>query len=133
MTDVFSFGDSSPAEQFDDDSWMSEPESICNNWRGWKKTPNGSNNEHRTTNSQNETLSNAGNFFVDGVSSNTVPAEPIVSVRNRNDRLSDFNNASLSNQSSSSLQNENNLSSKSNAQLLNLLLDSSESGLCFYL
>ncbi|KAF7489952.1 Zinc finger SWIM domain-containing protein 8 [Sarcoptes scabiei] len=128
MTDVFSFGDSSPAEQFDDDSWMSEPESICNNWRGWKKTPNGSNNEHRTTNSQNETLSNAGNFFVDGVSSNTVPAEPIVSVRNRNDRLSDFNNASLSNQSSSSLQNENNLSSKSNAQLLNLLLDSSESG-----
>lgn len=45
MTDVFSWGDSSPEDPFDDDSWMSEPESICNNWRGWKKTtpPNSSN------------------------------------------------------------------------------------------
>nr|XP_027202504.1 zinc finger SWIM domain-containing protein 8-like [Dermatophagoides pteronyssinus] len=38
MTDVFSWGDSSPEDPFDDDSWMSEPESICNNWRGWKRT-----------------------------------------------------------------------------------------------
>lgn len=38
MTDLFSWGDSSPEDQFDDDSWVSEAESICNNWRGWKKT-----------------------------------------------------------------------------------------------
>lgn len=40
MTDVFSWGDSDPFEE--DDSWMSEPESVCNNWRGWKKAPSGS-------------------------------------------------------------------------------------------
>lgn len=35
--DRFSFEDS---ERFEEDSlcsWMSEPESVCNNWRGWKK------------------------------------------------------------------------------------------------
>lgn len=36
MTDAFSFDDSEP-DPYDDDSWMSEPESVCNNWRGWKK------------------------------------------------------------------------------------------------
>lgn len=39
MTDVYSWGDSDPFEE--DDSWMSEPESVCNNWRGWKKAPSG--------------------------------------------------------------------------------------------
>lgn len=41
MTDVFSWGDSDPFEEDDVDSWMSEPESVCNNWRGWKKAPTG--------------------------------------------------------------------------------------------
>ena len=39
--DRFSFEDS---ERFEDDSlcsFLSEPDSICNNWRGWRK-PNGS-------------------------------------------------------------------------------------------
>lgn len=35
MTDVYSWGESDQFEE--DDSWMSEPESVCNNWRGWKK------------------------------------------------------------------------------------------------
>ncbi|KAJ6216279.1 hypothetical protein RDWZM_007436 [Blomia tropicalis] len=43
MTDLISWADSDPFEE--DDSWMSEPESVCNNWRGWKKIPsNGSSN-----------------------------------------------------------------------------------------
>jgi len=39
--DRFSFEDS---DRFEDDSlcsWISEPESLCNNWRGWRK-PNSS-------------------------------------------------------------------------------------------
>jgi hypothetical protein len=35
--DRFSFEDS---DRFEDDSlcsWLSEPDSICNNWRGWRK------------------------------------------------------------------------------------------------
>ncbi|XP_013381125.1 zinc finger SWIM domain-containing protein 8 [Lingula anatina] len=38
--DRFSFEDS---DRFDDDScsWLSEPESLCNNWRGWKKQNGG--------------------------------------------------------------------------------------------
>jgi len=39
--DRFSFEDS---ERFEEDSlcsFLSEPDSICNNWRGWRK-PNGS-------------------------------------------------------------------------------------------
>ena len=44
MTDVFSWGDSDPFEE--DDSWMSEPESVCNNWRGWKKCSNSNTNNN---------------------------------------------------------------------------------------
>lgn len=36
--DRFSFEDS---ERFEEDSlcsWISEPESLCNNWRGWKRS-----------------------------------------------------------------------------------------------
>jgi len=36
--DRFSFEDS---DRFEDDSlcsWISEPESLCNNWRGWRKS-----------------------------------------------------------------------------------------------
>ncbi|KAL3877929.1 hypothetical protein ACJMK2_035570 [Sinanodonta woodiana] len=39
----FSFDDS---DRFDEDSicsWISEPESLCNNWRGWKKQNGGQN------------------------------------------------------------------------------------------
>ena len=35
--DHYSFDDS---ERFEEDSlcsWLSEPESLCNNWRGWKR------------------------------------------------------------------------------------------------
>jgi len=35
--DRYSFEDS---DRFEDDSlcsWISEPESLCNNWRGWRK------------------------------------------------------------------------------------------------
>lgn len=58
MTDLFSWGDSSPEDQFDDDSWVSEAESICNNWRGWKKpTPtSGTSTSIITTNA---TISNS--------------------------------------------------------------------------
>lgn len=37
--DHFSFEDS---ERFEEDSlcsWSSEPESLCNNWRGWRRPP----------------------------------------------------------------------------------------------
>ncbi|XP_054168196.1 zinc finger SWIM domain-containing protein 8-like [Oppia nitens] len=53
--DRFSFEDS---ERFEEDSlcsWMSEPESVCNNWRGWKKsynTPIGFNVNNNSANNQ---------------------------------------------------------------------------------
>ena len=55
--DRFSFEDS---ERFEEDSlcsWMSEPESVCNNWRGWKKT-NGSGgyNGHSSKNKGNNNI-----------------------------------------------------------------------------
>lgn len=37
--DRFSFEDSDRFEEDSLCSWMSEPESVCNNWRGWKKNP----------------------------------------------------------------------------------------------
>lgn len=45
--DHFSFDDS---DRFEEDSictWSSEPESMCNNWRGWKK-PNATTNATTT-------------------------------------------------------------------------------------
>jgi hypothetical protein len=38
--DRFSFEDSDRFEEDSLCSWISEPESLCNNWRGWRK-PNG--------------------------------------------------------------------------------------------
>ena len=35
--DRFSFDDSDRFEEDSLCSWISEPESLCNNWRGWKK------------------------------------------------------------------------------------------------
>ena len=35
--DRFSFDDSDRFEEDSLCSWMSEPESLCNNWRGWKR------------------------------------------------------------------------------------------------
>lgn len=35
--DKFSFEDSDRFEEDSLCSWSSEPESVCNNWRGWKK------------------------------------------------------------------------------------------------
>lgn len=35
--DRFSFEDSDRFEEDSLCSWSSEPESLCNNWRGWKK------------------------------------------------------------------------------------------------
>lgn len=35
----FSFEDSDRFEEDSLCSWSSEPESLCNNWRGWKKPP----------------------------------------------------------------------------------------------
>jgi hypothetical protein len=54
--DRFSFEDS---ERFEEDSlcsWMSEPESVCNNWRGWKKLQISNNNNFNTNqiNSKNK-------------------------------------------------------------------------------
>lgn len=43
--DRFSFEDSDRFEEDSLCSWISEPESLCNNWRGWKKT-----NGDRTSN-----------------------------------------------------------------------------------
>lgn len=37
-----SFEDSDRFEEDSLCSWSSEPESLCNNWRGWKKPSNGS-------------------------------------------------------------------------------------------
>ncbi|XP_017776997.1 PREDICTED: zinc finger SWIM domain-containing protein 8 [Nicrophorus vespilloides] len=39
--DRFSFEDSDRFEEDSLCSWSSEPESVCNNWRGWKKPVNG--------------------------------------------------------------------------------------------
>lgn len=41
--DRFSFEDSDRFEEDSLCSWSSEPESVCNNWRGWKR-PSGSYN-----------------------------------------------------------------------------------------
>ncbi|CAG9823360.1 unnamed protein product [Phaedon cochleariae] len=41
--DRFSFEDSDRFEEDSLCSWSSEPESLCNNWRGWKK-PSASSN-----------------------------------------------------------------------------------------
>ncbi|EDW27466.1 GL20287 [Drosophila persimilis] len=38
--DRFSFDDSIRFEEDSLCSWSSEPESLCNNWRGWKKPTN---------------------------------------------------------------------------------------------
>lgn len=35
--DRFSFADSDRFEEDSMCSWSSEPESLCNNWRGWKR------------------------------------------------------------------------------------------------
>ena len=35
--DRFSFEDSDRFEEDSLCSWISEPESVCNNWRGWRK------------------------------------------------------------------------------------------------
>lgn len=40
--DRFSFEDSDRFEEDSLCSWSSEPESVCNNWRGWKKPTVGS-------------------------------------------------------------------------------------------
>ncbi|CAH0553047.1 unnamed protein product [Brassicogethes aeneus] len=40
--DRFSFEDSDRFEEDSLCSWSSEPESLCNNWRGWKRPPTGS-------------------------------------------------------------------------------------------
>lgn len=40
--DRFSFEDSDRFEEDSLCSWSSEPESLCNNWRGWKKPAVGS-------------------------------------------------------------------------------------------
>lgn len=48
--DRYSFEDS---DRFEDDSfcsWISEPESLCNNWRGWRKPNNGLGNAPATGN-----------------------------------------------------------------------------------
>lgn len=37
-SDRFSFEDSDRFEEDSLCSWISEPESLCNNWRGWKKS-----------------------------------------------------------------------------------------------
>jgi len=42
-SDRFSFEDSDRFEEDSLCSWISEPESLCNNWRGWKKSTYSSN------------------------------------------------------------------------------------------
>lgn len=39
--DRFSFDDSDRFEEDSLCSWISEPESLCNNWRGWRKQNGG--------------------------------------------------------------------------------------------
>lgn len=41
--DRFSFDDSDRFEEDSLCSWSSEPESLCNNWRGWKRPINNGN------------------------------------------------------------------------------------------
>lgn len=50
-TDTFSFEDSDRFEEDSLCSWSSEHESLCNNWRGWKKpnTSSDSNNAYSTS------------------------------------------------------------------------------------
>ena len=39
--DQFSFDDSDRFEEDSMCSWISEPESLCNNWRGWRRQNGG--------------------------------------------------------------------------------------------
>ena len=39
--DRFSFEDSDRFEEDSLCSWISEPESLCNNWRGWRRQNGG--------------------------------------------------------------------------------------------
>ncbi|KAG8193595.1 hypothetical protein JTE90_000229 [Oedothorax gibbosus] len=72
--DRFSFEDSDRFEEDSLCSWISEPESSCNNWRGWKRqssnyhlphasnknkdAPSGSNSVHRTSEDFNSSIPN---------------------------------------------------------------------------
>lgn len=63
--DHFSFDDS---DRFEEDSictWSSEPESMCNNWRGWKK-PN-------ATTTATTTATNGSSFM-------GIPLGPVTSM-----------------------------------------------------
>lgn len=51
--DRFSFEDSDRFEEDSLCSWISEPESLCNNWRGWRKNPG---------NSQSNNLKREGSY-----------------------------------------------------------------------
>lgn len=68
--DRFSFDDSDRFEEDSLCSWTSEPESLCNNWRGWKKQiPN--------TTSTNVCGASAGAAVVSALSSAIARRNPI--------------------------------------------------------
>lgn len=48
-TDRFSFEDSDRFEEDSLCSWSSEPESLCNNWRGWRRPTVGFGNSKKTS------------------------------------------------------------------------------------
>lgn len=60
-SDRFSFEDSDRFEEDSLCSWISEPESLCNNWRGWKKS-----NFSSSSNSNNNGGSNGGSSSQNG-------------------------------------------------------------------
>lgn len=74
--DHFSFDDS---DRFEEDSictWSSEPESMCNNWRGWKK-PNG--NGQATTAPANGNGASSSSFMGISLGTSVAIAGPSVS------------------------------------------------------
>lgn len=52
--DRFTFDDSDRFEEDSLCSWSSEPESLCNNWRGWKRPITNSSFGNGTLRKQNE-------------------------------------------------------------------------------
>jgi hypothetical protein len=85
-SDRFSFEDSDRFEEDSLCSWISEPESLCNNWRGWKKA-------NFSNNSSNPPPASVGG---PGTCSGNGPAPNISTLGTKKGSSSDFSAPSLS-------------------------------------
>lgn len=62
--DRFSFEDSDRFEEDSLCSWSSEPESVCNNWRGWKKPNNNTSGSYNFTNGKKSADGESNNYGI---------------------------------------------------------------------